>query len=172
VVDGDGGIDGRIDAPIRAPVAAAVAVDRTRLHVAYLWESQDTPRWSNVRLATHAAPEGVNALSISPTEIDFGEVKVGTDSATIPVTTTNHGTKPFGPISGGGGGTTTAEFTTVQDCIGATLGPGGGSCHWWYTFSPSAPGVFNDSSTFWIGEGGSITHGKGFTVALTGTGVP
>ena len=63
VLDGSGGPDGRVSAPIREPIAVAAsggtdAVEAgqgtTPLYVAYIWQSQATPRWSNVRLATLA----------------------------------------------------------------------------------------------------------------------
>src|SRR5205823_13382715 len=160
----------------RAPVAADVAVERTRLHVGYLWESEDTPRWSNVRLATYVVstmpvPTVPNVLSISTTEIAFGEIKVGTDSVFVPVTLTNHGAVPFGPLMGFGGAPATAEFSSYQSCEGETLGPRGGSCNFYFKFSPSGPGEFNDVSNVVYSET-SYAEGQRFTVALTGIGVP
>jgi hypothetical protein len=62
VLDGDGGIDGRIDAPIVPPVAVVHVPQHDwqepLLYVSYHWESSDTPRLSNVRLATLEAGGG------------------------------------------------------------------------------------------------------------------
>ena len=104
------------------------------------------------------------------TSIDFGQVNVGSTGGPTSVTLTNTGGDPFGPINIFGGAPPTAEFNASQNCQGTTL-PAGGSCTVNFTFSPGAPGSFNDTSSFTISETSSQNDGEDFSVSLTGVGV-
>ena len=119
-------------------------------------------------------PHGVDAvdtdMTISSTSIDFGQVNVGSTGGPTSVTLTNTGGDPFGPINIFGGAPPTAEFNASQNCQGTTL-PAGGSCTVNFTFSPGAPGSFNDTSSFTISETNSQNDGEDFSVSLAGVGV-
>jgi len=108
-------------------------------------------------------------VAIDTTSIDFGDVNVGSSSV-MSVTVTNTGDDPFGPINMFGGEPPTAEFSGSQNCQGVMLAPGG-SCSVSYTFSPSAPGAFSDTSSFTISETANQADGENFTVSLAGNGV-
>ena len=109
-------------------------------------------------------------MTISSTSIDFGQVDVGSTGGPTSVTLTNTGGDPFGPINIFGGAPPTAEFNASQNCQGTTL-PAGGSCTVNFTFSPGAPGSFNDTSSFTISETNSQNDGEDFSVSLAGVGV-
>lgn len=99
------------------------------------------------------------SFRISPTSIDFGQVRVG-QSVQVPVTLTNTGTRPVvGDIAGGGAG----AFGGSQNCQGITI-PVGGSCQLFYTFIPSAPGTVTGSTN------GSL-NGQQFSISFAGTGI-
>src|SRR5688572_17403924 len=100
-------------------------------------------------------------MSINTTSIDFGQVNVGATSGQVPVTLTNTGGDPFGPINIFGGAPPTAEFTASQTCQAQTL-PAGGSCTVNYTFMPGSAGTFNDTSSFTISETSSQSDGEDF----------
>jgi hypothetical protein len=106
-------------------------------------------------------------MTISTTAIDFGNVAPGS-TAQASVTLTNTGGDPFGPINIFGGAPPTAEFNASQNCQGTTL-PAGGSCMVNYSFSPTAPGQYSDTSSFTISETNSQADGEDFSVSLTGT---
>jgi hypothetical protein len=108
-------------------------------------------------------------MTIDTTSINFGNVNVGTTSSPMSVTLTNSGSDSFGPINIFGGAPPTPEFNASQNCQGVTL-PAGGSCNVNYSFSPSAPGTFNDLSAFTISETASQSDGEDFSVSLTGVG--
>ena len=112
---------------------------------------------------------GVNPITAVPLSHNFGSVIVGTTSPPMTTVITNTSTANFGPINIFGGAPPTAEFNASQNCQGTTL-PAGGSCNVNYTFSPTAPGVFNDVSAFTISATASQAAGVDFSVALTGCG--
>jgi uncharacterized repeat protein (TIGR01451 family) len=107
-------------------------------------------------------------MAISTSAIDFGNVNVGS-TASIPVTLTNTGGDPFGPINMFGGAPPSAEFNASQNCQGNTL-PAGGTCQVVYEFSPSGTGQFTDTSSFTVSETTSQGDGEDFTVSLSGCG--
>jgi uncharacterized repeat protein (TIGR01451 family) len=107
-------------------------------------------------------------MAISASAIDFGNVNVGS-TASVPVTLTNTGGDPFGPINMFGGAPPSAEFDASQNCQGNTL-PAGGTCQVTYSFSPSATGPFTDTSSFTVSETNSQSDGEDFTVSLSGCG--
>jgi hypothetical protein len=108
-------------------------------------------------------------IAINTTVVDFGAVVVGTTGLPIAVTLTNTGGDPFGPINMFGGSPPTPEFSGSQNCQAQTL-PAGGSCMVSYTFTPSAPLPFTDTSNFTISETSNQADGEAFTVSLTGLG--
>ncbi len=112
---------------------------------------------------------GVNPITAVPLSHNFGSVIVGTTSPPMTTVITNTSAANFGPINIFGGAPPTAEFNASQNCQGTTL-PAGGSCNVNYTFSPTAPGVFNDVSAFTISATASQAAGVDFSVALTGCG--
>src|SRR5262245_51704278 len=119
-------------------------------------------------LASVPAAKAVDTpIAISTTAIDFGQVNVGS-TRTVAVTLTNTGTDPF-LVHMAGGAPSTPEFNASQHCELVTLPPGG-SCNIVYTFSPTAPDVFNDFSAFNISETAN-PDGEDFTVTLAGVGV-
>jgi hypothetical protein len=117
------------------------------------------------------AAEAVDTdMTIDKTLVDFGQVVVGVTAPAISVTLTNTGGDPFGPINIFGGAPPTPEFNASQNCQGTTL-PAGGSCMVNYTFTPSGPVAFSDTSSFTISETANQAEGEDFSVSLTGTGV-
>ncbi len=99
-------------------------------------------------------------LSITPTQIDFGDVTVGTRSPQQTVTVTNISSNPLTmDMAGGAAG----PFGGVQDCQGRTLAPGA-SCHMFFAFSPSAPGPIT-------GRSSGTLNGQRFLVTFQGNGV-
>lgn len=107
-------------------------------------------------------------IDVSPLTVDFGAVAVGT-TAMISVQVTNTGADPFGPINIFGGAPPTTEFNASQNCQGTTLAAGA-SCTITYAFTPSAVGVFSDTSSFTISETANQADGENFSVSLAGTG--
>lgn len=79
----------------------------------------------------------------SPTALTFGPQAVGTTSAPQTVTLSNPGTFFSIPI---GGGLITGDFAATNDC-GSTLAPLS-SCHFFVTFTPTAPGVRTGTLNF------------------------
>ena len=100
---------------------------------------------------------------------NFGSVIVGTTDQPMTTVIADTSTANFGPINIFGGAPPTAEFNTSQNparrCIARRW-----SCNVNYTFSPTAPGVFNDVSAFTISATASQAAGVDFSVALTGCG--
>src|SRR5512139_3159538 len=79
----------------------------------------------------------------TPLELDFGPVGLGATSPTLKVTITNSGDIP---LTGWAGGAVPAPFNASQDCnIPGGVLPGN-SCHYFFTFSPAAAGVFTATS--------------------------
>jgi hypothetical protein len=112
---------------------------------------------------------GQTPIAIDKIAVDFGNVVVGVTSPPSGVSLTNTGNSPFGPINIFGGSPPSAEFEGAQNCQGQTLAPGG-SCSVSFTFTPSAPAHFTDTSTFTI-SALNEANGDSFTVTLAGTGV-
>jgi hypothetical protein len=102
-------------------------------------------------------------MTVSPVGINFGNQKVGTRSATIPVTLTNTGeSKVF--ISGIAiTGTNTGDFTQTNNCDSGLAGKS--SCTIQVTFKPTATGA--RSALVSVSDNGG---GSPQTVPLAGTG--
>ena len=95
---------------------------------------------------------------VTPTELSFGTVPVGTISAAQAVTVTNMGTAAVDvTMAGGFPGT---PFTSAQNCEGVTLAPGG-ACQIKYGFLPTAGGLATATSSFTL-------NGQPFSVELVG----
>jgi hypothetical protein len=110
----------------------------------------------------HGTGGAGGTLLITPTGLDFGEIRVGTTSPGQAVTIRNLGTAAI--VLSLTGGAAAAPFTVAQSCHGSTLAPGA-TCTMTYTFAPTALGTFNATSS-------GSWNGVPFQVSLTGTGIP
>ena len=102
----------------------------------------------------------------NPLELDFGPLAVGTTSPQRMVTITNSGTVP---LTGWAGGGVSAPFSASQDCniTGGVLP--GHTCHYFFTFSPTAAGVFSATSSSQNSAGtiSIVIHGTGVGASAT-----
>lgn len=105
------------------------------------------------------AATGTAGLWVTPLEIDFGPVGVGSTTAQTVVTITNNTATTLDNFSGGG---LSAPFAVSQDCT-AGVAPGG-VCHYSFTFSPAAEGGFSAVSS-------TSTSLGNIKIKLKGTGV-
>lgn len=96
---------------------------------------------------------------VTPRSIDFGSIGVGFKSGTQIVTITNQSL--FVTITNFAGGGVLPPFSATQNCAGGV--PPGESCQFFYSFSPTATGVFSTASNF------SSSAGS-FSIKLHGTG--
>ena len=101
----------------------------------------------------------ITGLWVTPLEIDFGPVGLGAASAQAVVTLTNYSTAVLDNFVGGG---VTSPFSSAQDCAGG-VAPGG-TCRYYFNFSPTAEGEFTTESY----SGTSLGN---ITIKLHGTGV-
>jgi len=102
---------------------------------------------------------GVGAgLHVNPLSLDFGSVMSGTTSSQQIVTIRNTGLSTLTNFAGGG---VYAPFHATQDCVSGV--PPGGSCHYYFTFSPTGTGTFSTTSN-------SSTNAGLFSIALEGHG--
>jgi len=106
--------------------------------------------------AAHAEGTG---LWVSPLEIDFGPVGVGSTSPQAVVTITNNSATTLNGFAGGG---VASPFSASQNCA-AGVAPGG-SCSYFFTFTPTAEGEFSAVSS------SGTSHGS-FRINIHGTGV-
>lgn len=97
-------------------------------------------------------------LWVTPLEIDFGPVGVGMTSAQATVTITNYSAVTLNNFAGGGLG---APFDVSQNCA-AGVAPGG-SCQYFFTFTPTAAGDFSaaSSTSTNLGNISINVHGRG-----------
>ena len=119
--------------------------------------------WNGQSYSVRMRGKGVTGLLISPTSLEFGEVPVGTTSASQVVNVKNVSSAPV-VMSGTGGAPNRSTFGGVQNCQGRTLNPGD-SCQLFYTFTPAAAGP--DSA---VASG--TWNGQGYSIRLKGTGIP
>jgi hypothetical protein len=115
---------------------------------------------AGVGLSSCVAPAPPVKLSISPTTIDFGSVKLFTKSVPHTVKVTNIGTAPV-LMSGTGGNA--AEFPKSQNCSGKVLAVGH-SCAMTYTYAPVTTGPLNATAS-------GTWKTQAFSIKLKGTGV-
>ena len=110
--------------------------------------------WNGQSFSLTFTGNGISRFLISPTAFDFGDVHVGTTSASQTVTITNVSSAPV-VMSGAGGAA--GQFGGVQDCQGNTINPGQ-SCHMFYAFTPASPGhASGATSGSWNGQSFSLT---------------
>lgn len=109
--------------------------------------------------STSLAPVSAPSLWVSPLELDFGPVGVGNTSPTLAVTIHNSGNDTLGGFAGGG---VAPPFYASQNCANGV--PPGGSCQYFFSFSPTATGVFSATSS-------SGSNAGPITIKLHGTGV-
>jgi hypothetical protein len=106
--------------------------------------------------------EGVGPkLWVTPLELDFGDVPVGTTSPPQIVTITNVGLATLTNFAGGA--PFDPQFGAFQNCAGG-VAPGA-SCQYTFTFEPTAVGAANTTSN-------SSTNAGPFVIALRGRGSP
>lgn len=96
---------------------------------------------------------------VTPLRIDFGPVGVGSTSAVLTATITNTGSTVLDGFAGGGVG---APFSAGQNCAGG-VAPGG-SCQYFFSFSPTAVGAFSATSA-------TTTSAGPFSIELLGEGI-
>jgi hypothetical protein len=102
-------------------------------------------------------------VKLSATGVNFGDQKVGTTSAAVPITLNNEGTVPLAITQISVTGTNATDFSQSNNC---GLGiPAGASCTIALTFAPNTTGVL--TATVSITDNGGASPQ---TVALTGTG--
>jgi hypothetical protein len=120
-----------------------------------------------IRGGPHAKAVALTASQwVTPLELDFGPVGVSATSPQMVATITNSGSAP---LTGWAGGGVNSPFTASQDCnIAGGILPGK-SCHYYFTFSPTAPGTFSATSTSSTNAGPIhiILHGTGVGASLT-----
>jgi len=94
--------------------------------------------WPIASIAAGSQP----GLWVTPLELDFGEVGVGTTSAQQVVTITNTGSATLTNFAGGA--PFDSQFGAFQNCAGG-VAPGA-SCQYTFYFQPTATGVFSTTS--------------------------
>ena len=115
------------------------------------------------------SPQGVRlsgvgtVVQLSATGVNFGDQKVGTTSAAIPIKLTNEGTGPLSISQIYITGTGATDFSQTNDC--GTGVAGGGSCTIKVTFAPTATGALSAAVSI-VDDGGASPQ----SVLLTGTG--
>jgi hypothetical protein len=103
--------------------------------------------------------EGVGAgLHVNPLALDFGSVLSGSTSAQQVVTIRNTG---LSTLTNFAGGAVNSPFSASQNCAGGVLP--GGTCQYFYTFSPTSAGTFSTTSN-------SSTNAGPFAIDLQGRG--
>jgi hypothetical protein len=103
---------------------------------------------------------------VTPLEMDFGPVGLGSTPAQMIATITNSGSVP---LTGWAGGAVPAPFNASQDCnISGGVLPGH-SCHYYFTFSPTTAGIFSATSSSSTNAGpiNIIVHGRGVGAQAT-----
>lgn len=101
-------------------------------------------------------------ISVSPTNLDFGNIFVGESSEiSVVITNVSSATQTIS-LAGGAPGDPT-NFGANQNCAGVTLAPGG-SCQVNYVFHPASPGVKVGNTNFTV-------NGVGYSIEISGTGI-
>jgi hypothetical protein len=127
---------------------------------------------SSSNSSTNAGPfviklhgEGVGSkLSVSPLELDFGDVPLNTTSAPQVVTIRNTGLATLTDFAGGA--PFDPQFGATQNCA-VGVAPGA-SCQYTFTFKPTAAGLFSSSSNSSTNAGPFVIklHGQSGSVPL------
>jgi hypothetical protein len=117
--------------------------------------------WNGQAFSLNFTGTAIPGFLITPTNLSFGNVKVGTTSheQTINVTNVSNESVVMSGTGGGGG-----VFGGVQNCQDQTLAAGA-SCQMFYAFSPTATGTVNSSA-------GGTWNGQSFSIRFSGTGKP
>jgi hypothetical protein len=102
-------------------------------------------------------------VQLSATGVNFGDQKVGTSSASVPVKLTNQGTVPLSITQISITGADPTDFSQTNNC--GTGIAAGATCTMSVTFTPLATGVRTAAVTI-TDNGGASPQ----TVSLTGTG--
>ena len=103
--------------------------------------------------------EGVGAgLHVTPLSLDFGSVRSGNTSDQQIVTVRNTGLSTLTNFAGGG---VAPPFSGSQNCAGGV--PPGGTCQYFFSFSPTSSGTFAETSN-------SSTNAGSFSIDLQGQG--
>jgi hypothetical protein len=115
----------------------------------------------------HLVPESGKGteVTMAPSPVNFGDVSVGTTSAAMTVTVTNHGTTAVTVKSATLSGTDKSDFTiTSNGCT--TIAANGGTCEIMVTATPSKAGSLTATLTLTDSDKGSPQTD---TVEVTGT---
>lgn len=103
--------------------------------------------------------EGVGAgLHVTPLSLDFGSVFSGSTSVQQVVTIRNTGLSTLDGFAGGG---VNPPFGATQNCASGV--PPGGTCQYFFSFSPTSGGTFSATSN-------SSTNAGPFSIDLQGRG--
>lgn len=116
-------------------------------------------RLPNATHSTDLVPVSAPSLWVSPLELDFGPVGVGDTSPQMVVTLHNSGNDTLAGFAGGG---VNPPFSASQNCAAGV--PPGGSCQYFFSFSPTATGVFTATSS-------SSSNAGPIQIKLRGSGV-
>ena len=129
------------------------------------------------RLSVTASPGGTamtdlmgsglapGALSISPSNQDFGSIVQGGMTGTQNFTVTNTGGSPTGAVTAMLAGAQANQFTLVSDMCSTMVLPAGGTCTISARFNPSTPGFKSVGLQITASPGGTTNAN------LTGTGL-
>jgi len=104
-------------------------------------------------------------VKVSPAALNFGDQRVGTKSKAQGLTATNKGSASITFKAISIGGNDFKDFSEANDCIGATIPPGG-SCRVSVTFSPTKSGSRTGTLQLTLQTGGASPA----PVTLSGTG--
>lgn len=115
--------------------------------------------WNGQPFSLTFTGTGTPQFLITPTSLDFGNVKVGTTSKEQIIKITNLSNNPV-VMSGAGGGA--GEFGGAQNCQGTTLLPHK-SCKMFYAFTPASTGADTGSTN-------GTWNGQPFSLSFAGTG--
>jgi hypothetical protein len=115
--------------------------------------------WNGQAFSLSFTGTAIPQFLITPTSLNFGQVKVGTTSHQQTVRVTNLSNQPV-VMSGAGGGA--GVFGGAQNCEGETLAAGK-SCEMSYAFTPTAKGLVNGSTN-------GSWNGQAFSLKFSGTG--
>ena len=103
---------------------------------------------------------------VTPSSIDFGPVGIG-QTATMDVTYTNQSAQDS--VTNWAGGAVSTPFNASQDCVSASPLAPGASCHFTYTFTPTASGSFSTVSS--VSTTFGANQSSNFKITMQGTGV-
>lgn len=107
----------------------------------------------------------LNPISLLPSNVSFGNINVGSTSASQTVKLTNNGSKSISQIRVAA----STGFIITNSSCGSTLGGGGSHCNIGVAFKPTVAGLTNGTLTVnYTNSGGTAASVQS---ALSGTGV-